>query len=45
MLRNYFKIAWRQVARRKFYSLVNVLGLSVGIAFYLADCGRMCGAK
>ncbi|HRH60229.1 MAG TPA: ABC transporter permease, partial [Chitinophagaceae bacterium] len=33
MFKNYFKIAWRSIFRNKFYSLVNIIGLSAGIAF------------
>lgn len=32
MLRNYFIIAVRNLARNRFYSLVNIIGLSVGLA-------------
>jgi len=32
MIRNYFKIAFRQMVQNKFYVLVNVFGLSMGIA-------------
>ncbi|MBK0381062.1 ABC transporter permease [Mucilaginibacter segetis] len=32
MLKNYFKIAWRNVIRHKSYSIINISGLSVGIA-------------
>ncbi|MBN7817323.1 ABC transporter permease [Algoriphagus pacificus] len=32
MLKNYFKIAWRNLVRQKSFSLINVLGLSVGLA-------------
>ena len=35
MLRNYFTIMFRNFARRKFYSSVNVLCLAVGITFAL----------
>ena len=35
MLRNYIKIAWRNLVNNRFYSLVNILGLSSGIAFTL----------
>lgn len=33
MIRNYFKIGWRNIIKSPFYSLVNIAGLSVGIAF------------
>lgn len=33
MLRNYIKIAWRNIIKNPFYSLVNIIGLSAGIAF------------
>ncbi len=33
MLRNYLKIAFRNLYRQKLYSLINILGLAVGIAF------------
>jgi putative ABC transport system permease protein len=32
MLKNYFKIAWRNIIRHKGYSIINISGLSVGIA-------------
>ena len=35
MLSTYFKIGWRNVTRHRFYALVNVAGLAVGIAFVL----------
>ena len=35
MLKNYFKIAWRNLWRNKAFSLINILGLSAGIAFTL----------
>src|SRR5665213_1694691 len=35
MLKNYFKIAWRNIIKNRFYSLVNIIGLSTGIAFTL----------
>ncbi|MDB5242986.1 MAG: hypothetical protein JWP57_3611 [Spirosoma sp.] len=31
MLRNYFKIAWRNIARSKTFSFINVLGLALGM--------------
>ncbi|TSD66900.1 FtsX-like permease family protein [Inquilinus sp. KBS0705] len=32
MFKNYFKIAWRNIIRHKAYSIINISGLSVGIA-------------
>ena len=32
MLRNYLIIAWRNLLRHKLYSLINILGLAVGMA-------------
>src|SRR5204862_1007382 len=32
MIRNYFKIAWRNMMRHKAYSGINILGLAIGIA-------------
>lgn len=32
MLKNYFKVAIRSMMRNKIYSLINILGLSIGIA-------------
>ncbi|MTI19917.1 ABC transporter permease [Fulvivirga sp. RKSG066] len=43
MFNNYYKIAWRHILKEKFYSLINILGLGVGlacciyIAFYIND--------
>lgn len=33
MLKNYCKTGWRNIIRHPFYSLINMAGLSVGIAF------------
>ncbi|RYE23719.1 MAG: ABC transporter permease [Sphingobacteriaceae bacterium] len=33
MFKNYFKIAWRNFVKYRFHSLINVTGLSIGIAF------------
>jgi putative ABC transport system permease protein len=35
VIRNYFKIAWRNLVRSKVYSLINVLGLATGMAVAL----------
>jgi putative ABC transport system permease protein len=32
MIKNYFKIAWRNIIRHKGYSAINIAGLTVGIA-------------
>ena len=32
MIKNYFKIAWRNIIRHKGYSVINILGLTIGIA-------------
>ena len=34
MLQNYFKIAWRNLNKHKFFSLVNICGLAVGVAAF-----------
>lgn len=36
MLKNYWIVAWRNLVRNKIYSLINVLGLSLGICACLA---------
>ncbi|MEO8862061.1 MAG: ABC transporter permease [Ginsengibacter sp.] len=35
MIKNYFKIAWRNIVKNPFYSVINIIGLSTGIAFTL----------
>jgi putative ABC transport system permease protein len=32
MLQNYFKLAWRNLLKNKFYSIINITGLSIGLA-------------
>ncbi|WP_128545973.1 ABC transporter permease [Larkinella soli] len=36
MLRNYLTIAWRSILKDKFYSLINILGLTIGVT-----CGML----
>ena len=33
MIKTYFKIAWRNILKNRFYSIVNIAGLAIGIAF------------
>jgi len=35
MFRNYFKIAWRNIVKNKTFSIINITGLSVSVAFCL----------
>jgi len=35
MIKNYFKIAWRNLIRNKGYSTINILGLAIGMAVAL----------
>jgi putative ABC transport system permease protein len=35
MFRNYFSVAWRNILRGKYYSLLNIGGLAIGICFTL----------
>lgn len=32
MIKNYFKIAWRNFTRQKGYASINIVGLAIGIA-------------
>src|SRR5262245_39273595 len=32
MLKNYFKVAWRSINRYRAYSIINILGLALGIS-------------
>ena len=32
MIKNYLKIAWRNIVKQKAYSAINILGLAIGIA-------------
>src|ERR1700761_4569093 len=31
MIKNYFKIAWRNIVRHKAYSAINIAGLAIGV--------------
>src|SRR5579871_1153086 len=35
MIKNYFKTAWRNITKSRFYSVINIIGLATGIAFTL----------
>jgi putative ABC transport system permease protein len=35
MIKNYFKIAWRNLKKNGVYSILNIFGLSIGIAIFL----------
>jgi ABC-type antimicrobial peptide transport system permease subunit len=35
MIRNYFKIAWRSLQKKRLYATINILGLFTGISFAL----------
>lgn len=35
MFRNYFLTAWRNLTRNKVYSVLNIVGLSIGMAVAL----------
>src|ERR1700760_3818926 len=34
MIPNYFKVAWRNLNKHKFFSLVNICGLAIGVAAF-----------
>jgi len=42
MIKNYFKIAWRNLAKSKGYSVINIGGLAVGMAVAML-IGLWCG--
>jgi ABC-type antimicrobial peptide transport system permease subunit len=43
MIKNYLKIAWRNIRKHTFHSLLNITGLSIGIAFSLLIAGYVWG--
>ena len=38
MIKNYFKVAFRNLGRKKLISFINILGLSLGLAFFGLIC-------
>lgn len=43
MLKNYFKIAWRNIIKNKLHAAINVFGLSIGITFTLLIAAYVWG--
>ena len=37
MIKNYFKIAWRNLWKNKIFSVVNIIGLAVGMASFMGS--------
>ncbi|MGZ8525879.1 MAG: ABC transporter permease, partial [Chitinophagaceae bacterium] len=35
MIKNYLKIAWRNLVRNKTFSLINIVGLAIGLACFI----------
>ena len=35
MLKNYFRVAWRNLTKNKIYSFINIVGLAIGMAIAL----------
>src|SRR5215216_5037307 len=35
MLKNYFKIAWRNLMKNKVFSFINIFGLTIGLTSFL----------
>src|SRR4051812_16516395 len=35
MLKNYFKIGWRNLMRKKAFSMINIIGLAIGLTCFL----------
>ena len=38
MIKNYFKIAWRNLFKNKGFSITNILGLTIGITCTILIC-------
>ncbi|MEO6001315.1 MAG: FtsX-like permease family protein [Chitinophagaceae bacterium] len=43
MIKNYFKIAWRNIIKSPFYAVVNIVGLSTGIVFTMLIAAYVWG--
>jgi len=35
MINNYFKIAWRNLVKNRIFSLINIVGLAIGLACFI----------
>ena len=38
MFRNYLKVAWRNLVRKKLFSVINIFGLAMGLAIFTLIC-------
>src|ERR1044072_7799071 len=43
MIKSYFKIAWRNIIKSRFYAIVNIFGLSIGIVFTMMIAAYVWG--
>ena len=44
MIRNYFKIAWRNLLKTKLFSFINIMGLGLAIPFALLSLIQVVSA-
>jgi putative ABC transport system permease protein len=35
MIKNYLKVAWRNLVRKKVFSAINIFGLALGLAIFM----------